>query len=82
MKLILQELNLITAISVFLILILNIGYSKQIRFPLPEEYADSANLVGIEQVRDWAMLTALIFKMILLNQQNRSEKSIPHFINN
>jgi len=77
MKLILQKLNLITAISVFLILILNIGCSKQIRFPLPEEYADSANVVGIEQVRDWGDAHSTYFQNDTIESAKQARESYP-----
>ena len=74
--------KLIFSTSILLILVLFTGCSKQIRFALPEQYIDKANVVGMEQVRDWGDTHSTYFQNDFIESAKQMRKSYPELYSN
>lgn len=82
MKLLFSGINLIAYISIFSMLLISTGCSKKIRFALPEEHVDNANVLGIEQVRDWGETHSTYFQNDFIKSAQQLRKSYPELFNN
>ena len=81
MKPLISSKNLIAYISIFSILVISTGCSKKIRFALPEQYVDTANIVGIDQVRDWGETHSTYFQNDFIKSEQQLRKSYPELYN-
>ncbi len=77
MKTLISRKYLIAYISIFSILVISTGCSKKIRFALPEEYVDTANIVGIDQVRDWGDTHSTYFQNDFIESAKQMRKNYP-----
>ena len=77
-----SRFNLIFSTSILLILVLFTGCSKQIRFALPEQYADKANVTGMEQVRDWGDALSDYYQSDMIKSAKQMRENYPELYNN
>lgn len=81
MRLSLSILNLRFVIKILFVLVFLFGCAKIVRHPLPEEYADSASVVGIEQVRDWGDAQSTYFQNDIIESAKQMRESYPELYN-
>ena len=77
MRLFAVKFNLIAAIMLFSVLLINTGCAKIVRYPLPEEHADTAKPVGLEQVRDWGDTHSTYFQDDFIESAKQGRESYP-----
>ncbi|NIP29729.1 MAG: hypothetical protein GTO02_05540 [Candidatus Dadabacteria bacterium] len=77
MRKISTKFNIVAVVMIFAVIFINTGCTKRIRYPLPEEYADSANPVGIEQVRDWGDTYSEYFQNDFIESAKQGRKNYP-----
>jgi len=82
MKALLSKKNLTTTISILSILIICTACVKSTRTALPEKYVDSANIAGIEQVRDWGETYSTYFQNDFIKAAQEFRKSYPELFTN
>ncbi len=81
MRLSLSKFNLKTIVKNLFEFFSSLGRSKIVRHPLPEEYADIANPVGIGKVRDWGDTYSSYFQDDIVESAKQMRKSYPELYN-
>jgi len=76
------KINFVSFATIFFILLIFSGCSKKVRFSLPEEYVNSAQVVGIEQVRDWGETQSPYFQDDIIKSHKPFKEHYPELFSN
>ncbi len=77
-----SKINILSLIGICFILLTFSGCSKVVRFSLPEEYVNSAQVVGVEQVRDWGEEQSEYFQEDIIKSNKQFIENYPQIANN